>query len=391
MRPASARQLRDQGSCSPAWRGIVGAQAAPEAAGLRSPRQANTVQLRIGQPERRRAQQAIERQIVAGIGHGRQAVEQIANLGPIEKAATGDSLIGDAGSLKGVFIGAKAAIAAAKDGNVAIAKLPCGCSNHLLQAVRQGMRCPFQGAVALGATGQVQLDVRAGERQAGERPHGIEGGKRLVPGFAGDLLFAHDGGQQAVEGGQQGLVGAMGTGQAAGKAVLADLAAGAAKHLHFGPAETVDRLLGVADDKEPPASAVEQLDQLALPLVGVLKLVDKQRFCLGPPACQHVGVVQEQVQCLLLKIVEVQRKALLLAHLVDRECAFETVPAARAAAAPSSWSSAISAWPTKGLRRRSYALRNALMRGLGSAGQLAALPLLPPAAERRRARQGRPR
>ena len=95
------------------------------------------------------------------------------------------------------------------------------------------------------------------------------------------------------------------------------------KHVDLGAAEAVDGLLGVAHDEEPAPLAVEQLDQVALALVGVLEFVHQQGGRLLAPAGQDVGIAGEQRQRLLLQVVEIQRTGLCLAGSVAGQCGGE--------------------------------------------------------------------
>ena len=88
-----------------------------------------------------------------------------------------------------------------------------------------------------------------------------------------------------------------------------------AEHPHVGVAEAVDGLELVADIEHLGATAGEKVDELALEAVRVLELVHHDRAEAERLAIADVRVVAQQVACVQLEILEVERR---LARLLGR-------------------------------------------------------------------------
>ena len=84
------------------------------------------------------------------------------------------------------------------------------------------------------------------------------------------------------------------------------------KNAYICPAETVNGLLWITYYEESfilkhiSVPAAEQINQLSLPLVGILEFIYHNEFEPAPAACQHFRMIIQQIQSHCFQIVEPQ-------------------------------------------------------------------------------------
>ena len=91
-----------------------------------------------------------------------------------------------------------------------------------------------------------------------------------------------------------------------------------AEDLDLGAPEAVNRLLAVADDEEVAVVAAKRVDDLPLPVVGVLIFVHEQGVELLLPEGAHVRVLAKEGEGQRFQVVKIQRLAFVLARAVER-------------------------------------------------------------------------
>ena len=160
----------------------------------------------------------------------------------------------------------------------------------------------------------MQLDVGGSEAGPGVCAVGAQRCEWLNPRSRRVVRLAQHRPEEVVQARDQFPMGAVGGSQGHDRAPSpGDGLPLGAKHGHVGAAEAVDGLLGVADDEQLAAVAIQAAHQPALPVVGVLKLVHQQRGRLSLPACPYRRIRLQQRQRAGFQVVEVQSVALALA------------------------------------------------------------------------------
>ena len=74
------------------------------------------------------------------------------------------------------------------------------------------------------------------------------------------------------------------------------------KHYNIGATETIDRLLGIANEKEATPVPVQLGQEVPLAAVGVLKFVDQNRLELALPSPTNRGMPLQEIERTLFEV-----------------------------------------------------------------------------------------
>ncbi|MEZ5262744.1 MAG: hypothetical protein R2755_13455 [Acidimicrobiales bacterium] len=285
------------------------------------------VQLHVGAGVQRRAERRHQRQLVARVVDGAQHGQHVADLLGVVDERAGGQPVRDGGAIERFAQVGQRGAGREQDGHIGqagrappttlLAHRPgIGPGDHVGDGGGHvGGLCPSHVGGPGGA-----VEVRTAEQQrpmidaVAGLPHGPQ---RLVGGLAAGLLVGHQRAEQTVHPVEHGPDRAEVGVEAGQAAISAEPVAGFEEQRDVGPAEPVDRLLGVTHEEQParfdlqrrPARRAgighrggHQHGQLDLQRIGVLELVEEevaiaavQRLPGGGAVTQHGAGQHQQV------------------------------------------------------------------------------------------------
>ena len=285
-------------------------------------------------PGQRRGQGAVQRDIVERVGQRAQVGQAVQDLGPGPVAAPIGDEGRDAALLEGAGEHRHVAGGPQQDGD--LARRGRSLAQQLVDAlgqqprlglaparrIRQPARGIHERVIPSALVGDEQFDERLGRR--GLVGEVLPRREPDSPGQQRREIRSEQRREDGVDGVEQLRVPAEVVGQLERRVALAQRRPAVAEETDVGMAEAVDRLELVADGEQ--VVALERVQDLHLPRVGVLELVDHHELeALGPGPPQP-DVARQQRARLDLQVVEVQRPALTLGRGVGVVVVREQLP-----------------------------------------------------------------